>query len=135
MKSEIFFCVDCQKTFDIPTFFEEKHGLDGPPYERIAVCPKCRGNNILKFDALIEKTEVAERLIPCIMSLNKYVNAIKDVFGLEVKNIDLDESVDILAEFINEMFCFVDSDVQRKIFEMDSEDDVQTILMHLRGEL
>lgn len=135
MKSEIFFCVDCQKTFDIPTFFEEKHGLDSPPYERIAVCPKCRGNNFLKFDALIEKTEVAERLIPCIMSLNKYVNAIKDVFGLEVKNIDLDESVDILAEFINEMFCFVDSDVQRKIFEMDCEDDVQTILMHLRGEL
>lgn len=135
MRSEKFFCNECQKTFDIPTFFEEKHGFDSPPYERIAVCPKCKGDNFLRFDTLIEKTEVAERIVPCIMRLNRYVNAIKDVFGFEVKNIDLDEGVDILAEFINEMFCFVNSDVQRKIFEMGNEKDVQRILMYLRGEL
>lgn len=121
--------------FGIPAFSEEKHGLDNPPYERIAVCPECRGDDFFKFDALIEKTEVAERLVPCIMRLNRYVNALKDVFGFEVKNIDLYESVDMLAELINEMFTFVNSDVQKKIFEMGSEKDVQRILMYLRGEL
>lgn len=39
----MFVCLECGHIFDIPMCFEEKHGLDTPPYEQIIGCPKCGG--------------------------------------------------------------------------------------------
>ena len=36
-------CHNCGKRFEEPHIIEEKHGLDTPPYEKIGVCPYCKG--------------------------------------------------------------------------------------------
>lgn len=36
-------CHVCGRKFETPDFVEEKHGLDSPPYEKMAVCPYCHG--------------------------------------------------------------------------------------------
>ena len=36
-------CHECDRQFEEPDFITEKHGLDTPPYEKIAVCPYCKG--------------------------------------------------------------------------------------------
>ena len=36
-------CHRCEKRFEEPDFVTEKHGLDTPPYEKVAVCPYCYG--------------------------------------------------------------------------------------------
>lgn len=36
-------CHNCGKRFEEPHIIEERHGLDTPPYEKIAVCPYCKG--------------------------------------------------------------------------------------------
>lgn len=37
----MYICEDCGCVFFAPQRAEERHGLSGPPYERIAVCPSC----------------------------------------------------------------------------------------------
>ncbi len=34
-------CSECNFEFDEPEQFEERHGLDSPPYEKTDGCPKC----------------------------------------------------------------------------------------------
>lgn len=29
----MYVCLDCQKTFETPKYWMDKHGLDSPPYE------------------------------------------------------------------------------------------------------
>jgi DNA-directed RNA polymerase subunit RPC12/RpoP len=36
-------CDHCGREFEEPDFVEETHGLENPPYEKIAVCPYCKG--------------------------------------------------------------------------------------------
>ena len=36
-------CHRCGKRFEEPDFVAERHGLDTPPYEKVAVCPYCYG--------------------------------------------------------------------------------------------
>jgi hypothetical protein len=36
-------CHECDRRFEEPDIITEKHGLDTPPYEKIAVCPYCKG--------------------------------------------------------------------------------------------
>ena len=36
-------CNHCGRNFDEPDFITETHGLETPPYEKIAVCPYCKG--------------------------------------------------------------------------------------------
>lgn len=36
-------CHECGRHFDEPDIVQERHGLDTPPYEEIAVCPYCHG--------------------------------------------------------------------------------------------
>lgn len=135
MKNEKFFCKGCSRLFDTPKIYDENHGLDAPPYERVAVCPVCRSDDFLKFDTVIEKTEVAEKLLPAIMHLNRYFNTLNDVFGADIKNDNLADGVETVVELIYEMFDFMDVNMQRKIFEMESENDVNKILTYLKGGL
>ena len=39
-------CTDCGKKFEEVKTVYERHGLDTPPYEKIAVCPSCNGTSI-----------------------------------------------------------------------------------------
>lgn len=40
---KMYVCLDCQKIFDDPEYWEEKHNLDTPPYEKLSGCPYCGG--------------------------------------------------------------------------------------------
>ena len=40
---KLFICTECYKTFESPTRWEERHGLDTPPYEHFSGCPYCSG--------------------------------------------------------------------------------------------
>lgn len=135
MSKEKFFCKGCRRMFDVPKFYDESHGLDSPPYERVAVCPRCDGDDFLRFDPVIEKIEIAEKLLPAIMHLNRYMRDLNNVFGGEIKNTDLLEGVGIMAEEINEMFDFLPPEIEKKIFEMDIQGDCERMLMYLKGEL
>ncbi len=135
MKSERFFCKRCRRYFDAPRFYNEKHGIDNPPYERLAVCPLCDGDDFLKFSYVIEKIEVAEKLLPAIMHFNRYLNALKDIFGDKFKNTDLSDGVELTAELVCEMFDFFDVDIQRKILNVDDDKELNRILICLKGEI
>ena len=36
-------CHQCGRRFDEPDIVQERHGLDFPPYEEVAVFPYCHG--------------------------------------------------------------------------------------------
>lgn len=38
-----FQCHECDRRFEEPDWVVERHGLDTPPYEKVAVCPYCHG--------------------------------------------------------------------------------------------
>lgn len=135
MRSERFFCKRCNRFFDELKFYDEKHGLDNPPYERVAVCPICNGGDFMKFNCFVEKIEVAEKILPVIMYLNRYINSLKDVFGGEIRNNDLFIGVEAISELIDEMFDFMDVDTQLKILKVDNERELKRILTCLKGEL
>lgn len=40
----MFVCTECQEVFEEPIYWEERHGLDSPPYERFSGCPHCKGS-------------------------------------------------------------------------------------------
>ena len=45
-------CTDCGQRFEKPAYYYEKHGLDTPPYEKIAVCPTCKGSHFHEARAI-----------------------------------------------------------------------------------
>lgn len=38
----MFVCIECGEIFEEPIYWEERHGLSSPPYERFSGCPSCR---------------------------------------------------------------------------------------------
>lgn len=36
-------CLECHTIFEEPHYWQEKHGLDVPPYESFSGCPHCMG--------------------------------------------------------------------------------------------
>lgn len=36
-------CLECLRLFEEPQYWEERHGLDTPPYEQMSGCPFCGG--------------------------------------------------------------------------------------------
>ena len=73
--SRMYKCADCLKSFSEPEYFEERHGLDTPPYERFACCPGCKSTDLMIDDlcdeesalksvriAAFERCSVAERI-------------------------------------------------------------------------
>lgn len=127
--SERFFCRDCNRYFDNPKFYEETHGLDSPPYERISICPYCESDNFTEFDIFIEKYEVAEKILPAIMQLNRYINAIKDVYGFEAKNSNLEDLQDDLIDMLCDMFDCFDYDFKNELLDMCTRYDLEKIMM------
>ena len=39
-----YICVDCRRQFDEPHVYEERHGLEHGPYEKLSCCPFCGGS-------------------------------------------------------------------------------------------
>lgn len=39
-----YICVDCRRQFDEPHRYEERHGLEHGPYEKLSCCPFCGGS-------------------------------------------------------------------------------------------
>lgn len=135
MINEKFFCRDCHRYFDEPKFYEEKHGLDNPPYQSIPVCSVCGGDDFLKFNSFVEKIDVAEKLLPIIMTLNNLISSLKDIFGNEFRNDNLNFSIETAAEMISEMFEFLDADMQKRILAIDNDSKLNMVLRYIKGEL
>lgn len=38
-----YICIDCRRQFDEPHVYEERHGLEHGPYEKMSCCPFCGG--------------------------------------------------------------------------------------------
>lgn len=133
MNKQSFFCKRCEAFFDTPKYYYESHGLDNPPYEKIYICPTCNGDEFLRFDMMFEKLEIVDRLLLAVMYLNKHIDKVKEIFGLEIKNCDLSSGVEIIAELIFELFDFVDVDMQRKILNISDEQQMGICLKYLRG--
>ena len=38
-----YICIDCRRQFDEPRVYEERHGLETGPYEKMSCCPFCGG--------------------------------------------------------------------------------------------
>ena len=133
MKSSRYFCKDCNKFFDAPKIYEERHGLDNPPYERIVTCPWCRGSNFCEFETMISKFDVAEVLLGVIVLVNKYIGDLENLYGTNFKNEELDNASGLLNELISDMFEYMDLDVQKKLFKISTKNEADQILMSLRG--
>lgn len=130
MRSEKFFCKDCNRYFNNPKYYYERHGFDAPPYERVAVCPECGGDDFIEFDCHIEKAEVAQKLLPVLMQLNRYCDTC-----IDSESDDLIGSIEAIAELINDMFEFLDYDMQSRISNVNDELELERILMYLDGDL
>ncbi len=133
MSSERFYCTECNRYFDEPLFYEERHGLDAPPYERVVVCPYCKSADFEKIETVIDKYEMMEALLPALMYINRYINSIKDVFGFNINNNDLNDAVDIMVEKMCEMYDFLKFDIQSELLDMCTEYDLEKMLMRFNG--
>ena len=130
---EEFFCNTCNNHFKMPKFYYEKRGFCYPPYERVAVCPICSGDDFTRMETSIEKIEVAERILYVILLLNRFTEQLEHIFGAKFRNSDLYNSVEILAEFMAEMFDYLDNDLQKQILNLNCEKSMDKIFMSLRG--
>lgn len=135
MRNKKFFCFECERIFDTPEYYDESHGLDSPPYERVPICPNCNSDNFTSFDTVIEKDEVAEKILPAIAALNRLSDNLSDVFGSRMDNNDLSEGLGILIELVCEMYYFMDVDIEKRLLKMSSDNDVDRVLMCVKGEL
>lgn len=133
--SDMYFCRDCGSVFDTPGSYEETHGFEYGPYESVAICPYCNGDDFTEFETSVEKIEVAEQVVPIILRLNNYVSELENLYGTEIKNSDLLDSIDNAAEFVSDLYDFMDMDLQRKLLMMKSETEAEKILMRLSGEI
>ena len=135
MKRQKYRCNECNKYFNQEKYYEEKHGLDSPPYEKVAICPKCGSGDFFEFDFNIDKTEVAERILPVISLLNGYLTDIRSIFGDKCNNVKLSESVGMLCEFVLEMFSFASVDIEKRILKSGSDNETERIMLYLKGGL
>ncbi len=130
-----FVCKDCNKHFRLPEFYDENHGLDNPPYERVSVCPNCKSSNFIEFNDFVEKSDVAERLLDAILLFNDFINEIKNVFGMNFKNENLFDGLGVITDLIYEMFDFLPQNIEQKILNLNTRKELEVILLYLKGEL
>lgn len=135
MKNEKYFCKRCERYFDDVKIYEERHGFEYPPYEKIAVCPNCEGDDFFKFNLIVDKFDVAEKIMAAIMYLNRFSNSLMNVFGERCANSDLSDSIGLMVELVVEAFDFLDVEMQKRILKMDTNDEMERIITYLKGGL
>lgn len=129
----MFRCHDCNKTFSEPNFYEESHGLDAPPYERVAICPHCESTEFDEWEPNVEKSEVASTLVYAIAALNHLNNNIDDVFN-SFKNDDLEKAQSLLLEFVEELYDdFIPSSISKDLLNATTQNDIDRIMLRLEG--
>ena len=135
MRNKKFFCFGCDRIFDTPEYYDESHGLDNPPYERVPICPECKSDDFITFDTMVDKDTVAEKILPAIAALNRLSDNLNDVFGSGMDNDDLSQGIGLLVELVCEMFYFMDVDIEKRLMNMSTNNDVDRVLMYMKGEL
>lgn len=45
----MYYCDSCGAQFETPAILKESHGMAGPPYEEVPVCPRCKEPMIVKM--------------------------------------------------------------------------------------
>ena len=70
-----------------------------------------------------------------IAFLNKFGDDIKDIFGSSFENSDFNEGLGLLTEYIDEMFDFITVQKSREILNLRSQNDIERVLLYLKGEL
>ena len=45
----MFVCIDCGEVFEESKHWQERHGLDTPPYEEWTGCPQCGGSYTIAY--------------------------------------------------------------------------------------
>lgn len=125
---------DCGQIFDEFQTVKERHGLDCPPYESIAVCPYCKSADISEINPMTRKITVAERLLKIISHINRYTAAIEDIYGNQASNSDLDGALSEAAEFISELYEFLPEDADKAVMRVCGESDVIRVINYLDGE-
>ena len=133
MMSSTNYCNDCGKFFDKAKIYQERHGLDAPPYERFAVCPRCGNSDFVEFETCIEKFDVAEKLVNIIALINRHYDDLKNIYGSGISNEELDLAQGVLAEMMCEMFDYMDANMQKSLFRIRSVNDANGFLAGLRG--
>ena len=126
-------CEDCGLLFETPHTVAEVLSKLLPPFERIAVCPDCKGTNFSEHNPNIPKITVAERLLEALADLHRYQNALKELYGEDCGNKELDEAVGNITELILEMFPFTDAKTDKLIYSVCSFDSAKGILKALEG--
>lgn len=129
----MFRCHDCNETFGEPKFYEESHGLDAPPYERVAICPHCESTEFDEWQPNIEKIEAARTLVNMLAALNRLKNSIEDVFGKCIENEDLEFATQLGVEFIEEMYDgFITSKTVDDLYDITTSYDVERIMLQIK---
>lgn len=128
-------CQKCKTEFLSPSFVEETHGLDAPPYERWRVCPHCGSAEYFEMVSRdIRRIDVIEPLLIFKQSLVEMRQTAKqnDIDDVCLGLPELEEAFDdlILAVCGNEphevdeesFYVCLDSmttdDLRRSVFEM-----------------
>ncbi len=124
-------CDTCKRSFDEVQIIEETHGLDCPPYEKVAVCPYCQSTDFSEFNPMVEKLIVAEKLLEVIAALNRYTSSLKDLYGVQISNDDLENALGTAADFVSELYEFLPAAVDNAIIHTCTEDDAAKILKFL----
>ncbi len=132
-KNEVFRCNNCNREFETPHIYEEKHGLDNPPYERVAVCPDCKSDDFCLFNKSIDKIDVALKLLYAIAALNRFCYSINDLLGSDCRNSDLGEGIGSMLELTSEMFDFMPVEIEKAISKMQTKTEVERIFNYLKG--
>jgi hypothetical protein len=130
----MFKCTECNAEFYAPDEYEETHGLDCGPYERVGICPKCKSTDYKEWDNHVEKIDVASVLISTLVNLNRLSNQIADVFGPSFKNEELEFAREMCAEYIEEMYDeFMPCRLSNKMRQAVTTSDAQRIIEWLEG--
>lgn len=129
----MFKCLDCKHEFDTPDTYEERHGLDTPPYESVAICPECKSTEFTEWESAVEKSEVTHTIVNALAALNRLHNNIDDIFN-GFKNDDIELAQGLLSEFIIEMYDeFIPSSVSNSLLKATTKLDVDRIILKLEG--
>ena len=130
----MFRCLRCGKEFEEPNTYEETHGLDTPPYERVAVCAHCSSVDFVEWNPNVEKNEVSAKLLEAIAALNRYMSNLGDLYGKCFCNDDLNTAYGVATEMIDEMYDeFISVTTSRDITRISTNKDIEQVLAVISG--
>ncbi len=130
----MFRCLECGEKFREPIELIETHGLDTPPFEKIYVCPKCKGHGYkpLVRDS-ISRREVLDKLVDIMRLLNTFELAVCEVFGetcFDGNSFDTARSdmYELIVSVAGDSEFDLPRDIDSKIFDMRSSQEAAALI-------